>query len=127
MYRENGICTLREEKTYKTPVERCTVMKSSKLYDLCANILKMDKLTFKRMLIVCVDNRYIPRAVFEMGNASHDYCSVSQSALLTKILLTGHSPFCESDKSLDRATGEAPRSKLNKLSKPLDRHPKHPL
>ena len=93
VYRENGICTLREEKTYKTTVERYTVMKSSELYDLCANILKMDKLTFERMLIVCVDNRYIPRAVFEMGNASHDYCSVSQSALLTKILLTGHSRF----------------------------------
>ena len=45
VYRENGICTLREEKTYKTPVERYTVMKSSELYDLCANILKMDKLT----------------------------------------------------------------------------------
>lgn len=93
VYRENGICTLREEKTYKTTVERYTVMKSSELYDLCANILKMDKLTFERMLIVCVDNRYIPRAIFEMGNASHDYCSVSQSALLTKILLTGHSRF----------------------------------
>lgn len=85
VYRENGICTLREEKTYKTPVERYIVMKSSELYDLCANILKMDKLT---------------RPCYRRS---------------------------ESDKSLDRATGEAPQSELNKLSKPLDRHPKHPL
>ena len=41
VYRENGICTLREEKAYTTNVERYTVMKSSELYDLCANILKM--------------------------------------------------------------------------------------
>ena len=34
VYRENGICTLREEKAYTTNVERYTVMKSSELYDL---------------------------------------------------------------------------------------------
>lgn len=93
VYRENGICTLREEKTYTTNVERYTVMKSNELYDLCANILEMDKLAFERMLIICIDNKHIPRAVFEMGNAAHDYCAVSQAAILTKILLTGHTRF----------------------------------
>lgn len=93
VYRENGICTLREEKTYKTPVEQYAVIKESNLYDLCTNILELGNLVFERMLIICVDNRHIPRAIFEMGNASHDYCSISQSALLTKILLTGHSRF----------------------------------
>lgn len=93
VYRENGICTLREEKVYRTAVKRYTITKGSNLYDLCANILEMDKLAFERMLIICVDNKHVPRAVFEMGNATHDYCTISEAAILTKILLTGHLRF----------------------------------
>lgn len=93
VYRKDGICTLREEKAYETNNDVCTLRNDEDLFKLCTNTLNMDKLTFERMILICVDNKHIPRAIFEIGNGAHDYCVVSEAAIFTKILLSGCNRF----------------------------------
>lgn len=89
VYRENEICTLKEEKTYETTEELYTINNNKDLFKLYTDTLKMDKLIFERMVLICIDSKQKPRAIFEIGNAAHDYYTVSESAFLTKILLSG--------------------------------------
>ena len=93
VYREDGICVLREEKSYETNKKPYGVKTSQDLYNLCTEVFEMHKLTCEKMLIICADNKAIPRAIFEIGGGSCNACCLSESALLTKILLTGYPCF----------------------------------
>lgn len=93
VYRKDGICILREEKAYETNSDTCTIRSDKDLFKLCTDTFNMDKLTFERMLLICVDNKHIPRAIFEIGNGAHDYCIASESTIFTKILLSGCNRF----------------------------------
>lgn len=100
VYREDGICVLREEKSYETNKKPYGVKTSQDLYNLCTEVFEMHKLTCEKMLIICADNKAIPRAIFEIGGGSCNACCLSESALLTKILLTGYPCFfCSSQSS----------------------------
>ena len=93
VYREDGICVLREEKSYETDKEPCGIKESKDLYDLCTDVFEMHKLTCEQMFIICTDYKAIPRAIFEFGGGSYGTCCVSESALLTRVLLTGYPCF----------------------------------
>lgn len=93
VYREDGICVLREEKSYETNKKPCGIKESKDLYELCTNVFEMHKLTCEKMLIICVDHKAIPRAIFEFGGGSYGTCCLSESALLTRVLLTGYPCF----------------------------------
>ena len=70
VYREDGICVLREEKSYETNNEPYGLRNPEKLYGLCTEVFKMNKLAFEKILIICTDIKAIPRAVFEVGLSS---------------------------------------------------------
>ena len=93
VYREDGICVLREEKSYETNKEPYGVRNPEKLYDLCTEVFKMNKLAFEKILIICTDTKAIPRAVFEVGLSSCNACYLSEPVLLTNVLLTGYPCF----------------------------------
>lgn len=93
VYRENGICVLREEKSYETNNAPYGVRNPEKLFDLCTEVFKMNKLTFEKILIICADTKAIPRAVFEIGGGSCNTCCLSEQVLLTNVLLTGYPCF----------------------------------
>lgn len=93
VYREDGICVLREEKSYETNKEPYGLKDAKSLYELCTDVFEMHKLPFEKIMIICTDTKAIPRALFEIGGGSCNTCCLSEPALLTSVLLTGYPCF----------------------------------
>lgn len=111
MYREDGICTLREEKSYSSG-NKLSALKSPKdVFEFCKDVLLMDKLPLEKMVVICMDTKARPRCLFENGGGGFSSCEANPGALLTKMLLSGYPVFCIAHNHPSGCTEPSPEDK----------------
>lgn len=94
MYREEGVCTLREEKSYSSGKKVPYFKKPQDVVEFCNGVLLMDKLPFEKMVVICMDMKGKPKCLFENGGGSFSSCEANPGALFAKILLSAYPVFC---------------------------------